>query len=147
MNWFVLHTKPRHEKKVERDLLSLGIEAYCPTKSVYRFWSDRKKRIIVPAIPSIVFVRLNEYEINNVFQSRGVVRYMFWLAKRAVVKDYEIKNLKKYLNKNLIKSPKIGSKVNLPNFGNNTGIIDKISKNKIWVSLENLGYKLMLETA
>ena len=42
MNWYVLHTKPRHEKKVEKDLLAIGINAYCPTRFEYRVWSDRK---------------------------------------------------------------------------------------------------------
>ena len=45
MNWYVLHTKPRCEKKVEEQLLlSLGINAYCPTRSEIKLWSDRKKR-------------------------------------------------------------------------------------------------------
>ena len=44
MNWYVLYTKPRSEKKVEEKLLSLGINAYCPTYSEIRFWSDRKKK-------------------------------------------------------------------------------------------------------
>ena len=46
MNWYVLHTKPRNEKKVEEQLLSMGINAYCPTRSEIKFWSDRKKRLI-----------------------------------------------------------------------------------------------------
>ena len=33
MKWYVLHTKPRSEKKVEEKLLSLGINAYCPTRT------------------------------------------------------------------------------------------------------------------
>ena len=147
MNWYVLHTKPKHEKKVEEELISIGINAYCPTKVEYRIWSDRKKKINKPVLPSMVLVQIKDEKINDVFQSRGVLKYMFWLGKRAVVRNIEIKTLKQNLKNYNIKDPKIGSKINLFNFGNETGIIDKFSKNKIWVNLEHLGYKLMLETA
>ena len=45
MNWYVLHTKPRCEKKVEEQLLSFGINAYCPKRSEFKLWSDRKKKV------------------------------------------------------------------------------------------------------
>ena len=147
MNWYVLHTKPRHEKKVEKDLLTIGINAYCPTRSEYRAWSDRMKKIEKPLLPSMVLVRIDERELNNVFYSKNVLRYMFWLGKRAIVRDFEIEILKQNLSKNNIKDPKVGSTIGITSFGNKLGTIDKLSKNKIWVSLQDLGYKLMLETA
>lgn len=147
MNWYVLHTKPRHEKKVEKDLLGIGIDAYCPKRTEYRVWSDRKKKIEKPLLPSMVLVRIDEKELNNVFYSNSVLRYMFWLGKRAIVRDFEIENLKQNLSKNNIKDPKVGSEIGIKSFGNKLGTIDKVSKNKIWVSLQDLGYKLMLKTA
>ena len=147
MNWYVLHTKPRHEKKVEKDLLDIGINAYCPTRTEYRVWSDRKKKIDKPVLSSMVLVRIGEKELNKVFYSKSVLRYMFWLGKRSIVRDSEVKILKQNLSKNNIKDPKVGSTIGITSFGDRLGTIDKISKNKIWVSLKDLGYKLMLETA
>ncbi|MAH61378.1 MAG: hypothetical protein CMF42_03710 [Legionellales bacterium] len=147
MNWYVLHTKPRHEKKVEKDLLALGINAYCPTRPEYRVWSDRKKKIEKPVLSSMVLVRVDEKELNNVFYSKSVLRYMFWLGKRAIVRDFEVEILKQSLLKNNIPDPKVGSIIGISSFGNKLGTIDKLSKNKIWVSLQDLGYRLMLETA
>ncbi len=147
MNWYVLHTKPRHEKKVEKDLLDIGINAYCPTRTEYRVWSDRKKKIEKPVLSSMVLVRIGEKELNKVFYSKSVLRYMFWLGKRSIVRDFEVKILKQNLSKNNIKDPKVGSTIGITSFGDRLGTIDKISKNKIWVSLKDLGYKLMLETA
>ena len=90
MNWYVLYTKLRSEKKVEQELLSLGINAYCPTRSEIRLWSDRKKRIEIPLLPSMVLVNLSDEHINKVFESSLVVRYMFWLGERATVRQSEI---------------------------------------------------------
>ena len=151
MNWYVLHTKPRSEKKVEEKLLSIGINAYCPTRKEIRIWSDRKKRIEVPALPSMVLVNIDDNEINKVFQCSSVIRYMFWLGKRAIVKQSEIDILKKYLNGdyNSINSKfseiKVGDNCSLSSFNNEEGIVNRISKNNIWIFLKSIGYSVKLK--
>ena len=65
--WFVLFTKPRHELKVLERLISLGVDAYTPTKIVTRQWSDRKKKITIPLLPSMVLVNLENKDPNVVF--------------------------------------------------------------------------------
>jgi len=152
MNWFVIHTKPRFEKKVEEKLLSFGIEAYCPTRKEIRLWSDRKKKIDVPVLPSMVLVRLEEKNANDVFNVNGVIRYMFWLGKRAIVRQKEVDVLKNYLKGNTIINQEIrkfspGNRINLSGFNNEDGVIEKVSKNTAWVFLENLGYKIKLNLA
>ena len=153
MNWYVLHTKPRSEKKVEEQLLSLGINAYCPTRSEIKIWSDRKKRIRKPVLTSMVLVNINENDINRVFESPLVVRYMFWLGKRAVVRQSEIDILKKYLDGtyNLISSNSssinVGDDFKLPSFNNEKGIVSRISNNNIWIYLKSIGYSVKLKSA
>ena len=151
MKWYVIYTKPRSEKKVEEKLLSLGINAYCPTRTEIRFWSDRKKRIKVPVLPSMVLVNIDDNEINKVFECSSVIRYMFWLGKRAIVKQSEIDILKKYLNGdyNFINSKfsdlKIGDNFSLSPFNNEKGIVNRISKNNIWIYLKSIGYSVKLK--
>ena len=153
MNWYVLYTKPRSEKKVEEKLLSLGIKAFCPTRSEIRFWSDRKKRIDVPVLPSMVLVNIDDKDINKVFVSSSVVRYMFWLGKRAIVRQSEIDILKKYLNGdyNFINSKlsgiKVGDNFSLSSFNNEKGIVNRISNNNIWIYLKSIGYSVKLKLA
>ena len=153
MNWYVLHTKPRSEKKVEEKLLSLGINAFCPTRPEIRYWSDRKKRIEVPILPSMVLVKIDDKDINRVFASSLVVRYMFWLGKRAIVRQSEIDILKKYLNGDysFISSKlldfKVGDSFSLPSFNNEKGIINKISNNNIWIYLKSIGCSVKLKLA
>ena len=57
-SWFVLYTKPRHELKVLEHLTNLGIETYTPTKIEVRKWSDRKKKVTICLLPSIVLLFL-----------------------------------------------------------------------------------------
>ena len=152
MNWFVIHTKHRFERKVEERLLSLGIEAYCPIRKEIRLWSDRKKKIDVPVLPSMVLVKLEEKKVNDVFNVNGVVRYMFWLGKRAIVRQKEVDVLKNYLKGNTIINQEIrkfnpGDIINIPGFNDENGVVERISNNTAWVFLENLGYKIKLNLA
>tara|TARA_B100002052_G_scaffold34417_1_gene26527 strand:+ start:113 stop:574 length:462 start_codon:yes stop_codon:yes gene_type:complete len=151
MNWYVLHTKPRNEKKVEEQLLSIGINAYCPKKTEIKFWSDRKKKVEVPLLPSMVLVKLNNNDINRVFESPAVIRYMFWMGKRAVVRQSEIDILKNYLDGNYnLKSSKssdinVGDNFSLPSFNNEKGVISRISNNNIWIYLKSIGISVKLK--
>ena len=153
MNWYVIYTKPRGEKKAEEQLLSLGINAYCPTRNEIRLWSDRKKRIQVPVLPSMVLVNIDEKDINRVFESPLVVRYMFWLGKRAEVRQSEIDILKKYLDGSCnLKSSNsssinVGDDFKLPSFNNEKGIVSRISNNNIWIYLKSIGYNVKLKLA
>jgi len=153
MKWYVLHTKPKSEKKVEEKLLSIGIHAYCPTRTEIRFWSDRKKRIEVPVLPSMVLVNVDDKDINMVFESSSVIRYMFWLGKRAIIRQSEIDILKKYLSGdfNIINSKfcdiKLGDNFRLKSFNNEKGIVNRISNNNIWIYLKSIGYSVKLKLA
>ena len=151
-SWHVIYTKPKAEKKVEERLNNFGIEAYCPVKQEVKQWSDRKKKIFVPVLPSMVLVNIDEKERNKIFDIPGVVRYMFWLKKHAIVKDDEVASLKSLLSQNNIISQntetlKVGENINVPGFENQSGIIKKISNNQIWVVLKKLGYVIKLKTA
>ena len=56
MEWYAIYTKPRNEKKVAENLAAIGIESYCPIVTTLKQWSDRKKMVETPLIPSYVFV-------------------------------------------------------------------------------------------
>ena len=153
MSWYVLHTKPRCEKKVEEQLLSIGINAYCPTRSEFKLWTDRKKKIYKPVLPSMVLVYIDDKDINRVFESPLVVRYMFWMGKRALVRQSEVDILKKYLdgsdNSTISKSSSInvGDDFRLSSFNNEKGIVRRISNNNIWIYLKSIGYSVKLKLA
>jgi transcriptional antiterminator RfaH len=95
--WYVLFTKPNNERKVVERLSKIGLEVYAPTKIVTRQWSDRKKKVTVPLLPSMVLVHLLGKEVNLVFDVPGAVRFLFEHGKRATVSNEEVLSMKRYL--------------------------------------------------
>ncbi|AXE20491.1 antitermination protein NusG [Runella rosea] len=98
MPWFVLYTKSRSEKLVANALQKKGIDVYCPLMKRQKQWSDRIKIVEEPLFKSYCFVNLREEERSLVFDVSGVVRYLFWLKKPAIVKQAEIDIIKDMLN-------------------------------------------------
>jgi transcription antitermination factor NusG len=97
-NWYVVYTKPRWEKKVFALFIDRGIEAYCPLNRVRKRWSDRIKWVEEPLFKSYVFVKVTEGEHALVRMITGVVNFVYWLGKPAIVKDREIGVIRKFLN-------------------------------------------------
>jgi len=152
LHWFVLITKPRAEKKVAERLSDLNLEVYCPVKIKMRQWSDRKKRVEVPVLPSMVLVRLSDSQRSIVFDVPGVMRFLFWLGKPAIVRDIEISTLKKTLDQGLtiVETSKIGvgDRIEIDGLGSvkkEKGRIKHISGKYCWVIMESLGYIVKLE--
>ena len=73
MKWFVLYTKPNYELKVAEGINSLGIHAYCPTYTQIKHYTDRKKKVQKPLLPSYVMVQLAEQDRPKVFTIPGVI--------------------------------------------------------------------------
>ena len=92
--WFVIKTNPRAEKKVYERIISLGLNAYIPLISTIKQWSDRKKKVDLPLIPSTLFIHCLETELHKVYNVIGFHSFLYFLGKPAVVRDYEINNLK-----------------------------------------------------
>ena len=151
MPWFVIYTKSRNEKKVAELLQKNGVEVFCPLIKLKKNWSDRKKIVETPLFNSYVFVNLSEKDRNVVFNVPGVIRYLFWLKKPAIVKDSEIESLKAVLNDTMdsfsIENYQIGDTVKISEgvFKGLDGVIEKQSNNKLHVILENVGIKITLQ--
>ena len=96
--WFVVYTRPKQELKVAQQLTAMGITNYCPTITLVKQYSDRKKKVSKPLLSSYVMVRLEEKERESVFACSGIVRYLFFLGKPAVVPAYEIELMQDHLN-------------------------------------------------
>lgn len=151
MPWYVLITKPKAEKKVNDRLLHLGFTVCMPTKIEHKKWSDRIKKVETPLLPSMVLVNTSEKERNNVFDVPGVVRYLFWLGKPAVVTQEEVDALEEVSKENVqidsVAALKEGEEIELNNLGSTPqkGVIKKIAGNTCWITLKNLGYVIRIK--
>jgi transcriptional antiterminator RfaH len=139
--WFVLCTKPRNELKVTNRLTKIGIEVYAPTKIEVRQWSDRKKKVTIPLLPSMVLVQLLEKEVNLVFDIPGVVRFLFEHGKRATVSNEEVLAMKRYLQGAVEKESKtvaVGDLVKVPLL-EQEAILLSVKGKKCLAQLQKLG--------
>ncbi len=93
IDWHVVRTNSMAEKKVAFRLKQLDIETYLPLYPSIRIWSDRKKKIEKPLIPSVVFIRLSAAELGTVYGVPGVAGILKYLGKPAVVREEEIRSL------------------------------------------------------
>ena len=141
-NWFVLYTKHKSELKVLERLIGFGIEAYTPTKIEVRNWSDRKKKVTVCLLPSMVLVCLEENEASKVFEVPGVRRYLFVHGERARVKNDEVLAMKHYIENTYQlldkKEHLVGSKIKIPLLDQEAEVISVKGKRCI-AQLELLG--------
>jgi transcription antitermination factor NusG len=152
--WHALYTKPRWEKKIDARLLLKGIDSWCPLQKVERQWSDRKKVIEEPLFKSYVFVRIDESERSNVLMTDGVLNFVYFLGKPAVIKDEEVNTIKMYLAEKDARISIIteegfrqGDKIRV-NFGvfmDNEGTVLKGGKKKVYVQLQSLGQVMVVE--
>ncbi|MGJ5642477.1 UpxY family transcription antiterminator [Formosa sp. S-31] len=150
--WHVVYTKSRNEKKVAEKLERLGVKAYCPVLTEVRQWSDRKKKVLVPMLPSMVLVHVSETERHLVFDVPGVVRYMFWNGVPVVVRNEEVDALRevetgKGFDSAKVESLKPGTEINLSELGFEAaqGTVKYVSGNQCWVVLKDLGYVVKLQ--
>lgn len=149
--WLVVYTKPRWEKKVAHLLTKKGIENYCPLRMEQRQWSDRKKTIQVPLFTSYVFVRIPRNLISEVGKTSGILNFLYWLGKPAIVKDEEIETIRKFLNESKeVELEKI--RVNVEDqvrilrgpLISEEGTVMEVMNSKAKVLLPSLGYALLV---
>ncbi len=152
--WYAIYTKPRWEKKVNTVLERKGVEVWCPLQKVRKQWSDRKKIVEEPLFKSYVFVRINNTERTNVLMTDGVLNFVYYVGKPAIIRDEEIEVIKKYLSEEqaTISIQSLNSldentriKVNHGIFMDSTGTVVKGGKKKVYVKLQSLEQVLIVE--
>lgn len=150
MPWFAIYTRPKNEKKVVEGLEKLGVEVYCPMVTQVKQWSDRKKKVETPLINSYVFVNIEDKNRNIVFEVPGVVRYLFWLGKPAIIQEQEIEALKASL-KGILSAVEVngiqpGDSLTISKgpFQGKEGVVSQVDKNKIRLVLKELGVTITI---
>lgn len=153
--WYALYTKPRWEKKIHTALVRKGIECWCPLQKIEKQWSDRKKIIEEPLFKSYVFVSIDLKDRTALMSTDGILNFVYYLGKPAVIRDAEINLIKNYLdekgtNISLISSEGFDetSKIRVTHgvfMGREGTVLRNNSRKKIYVKLESLGQVMVVE--
>lgn len=149
-SWFVVYTRPRWEKKVYGLMTERGLESYCPLNRTRKKWSDRIKWVDEPLFKSYVFVKIREEEATAVRMISGVVNFVYWLGKPAVVREKEIAIIRKFLNEYkevraepLTISPDARLRVKGGIFMDQEVKVLQVQGNRVRVIIESIGYSLI----
>ena len=152
--WLAVYTKPRWEKKVNALLIAKGIATYCPLNKVRKKWSDRMKTVEEPLFKSYVFVRVTESEQSRVRMTNGILNYVYWNGKPAIIKEAEIDTIKKFMDEyeqveanNFIVETNQRVRIDEGLLMNKEGVVQKVLHNKVEVLIESLGYVLVATVA
>jgi transcription antitermination factor NusG len=148
-DWYVVYTRPRWEKKVAELLSRKDIENYCPLNKVQKQWHDRKKIISEPLFTSYVFVQASSIQMNAVRETNGIINFVYWLGKPAVIRKEEIEAIRDFVNeyKNIQLEK---TRVNINDqvkivYGpliNMEGRVLEVSNRTVKIYLPSLGYAL-----
>ena len=148
--WFVVYTQPQQELKVASQLSALGITNYCPTITLVKQYSDRKKKVIKPLLSSYVMVQLEEKERQKVFACNGIVRYLFFLGKPAVVSASDVTLMQDHLNgvynDSKVTTLSVGDshKITQGPFSGVLGKVVETNNTKVKLELASLGMSITL---
>jgi transcription antitermination factor NusG len=151
-HWFAVYTHPHRVKKVISILTRKGIRNYFPENNIVGSNTKGKKVCKEGLFNSFIFIYISEVEMSLIRQISGVVNFMYWLSKPAIIQQEEIEAVKQltsfYNNIKLEKS--------VVNIGDTVRIIDEpvisfkensasIKFQTLKIILPSLGYIMIAE--
>jgi len=152
--WHVIYTKSKWEKKVDSLLMQRGFESWCPVQKKERQWSNRKKIIEEPLFRSYVFVKAAKEDRNQILSVNGVVNFLYFEKKPAIIRDKEIETIKKYLGESY-QSIQVIDMTNIPAqtrvsinnglFMGQKGEVIKAGKRNVFVRLDSINMMMIVE--
>lgn len=152
--WFVVYTKSRQEKRVARWLDEMGVVYYLPMQKKLRQWKDRVKWVEMPLISSYIFVKIkNDKEYLDILKIEGVVTFITFEGKAAVVPDHQIEAIRLLLAsekelevtaENLGEGDEIEVKAG-PLKGLKGKLVNVKNKSKVKVEVEHIGQAVLVD--
>jgi transcription antitermination factor NusG len=98
--WYAIHTRSRHEKRVAARLQEQGITTFVPFTTEARQWSDRRKLVDLPLFSCYAFVnvaRLPEAR-NTIVRTDGVLGFVGFCGGAIPIPDIEIASIRTLLD-------------------------------------------------
>jgi len=79
MPWYAVHTRSRHEDKVNAGLIQKGHHVFFPKIEAWSRRKDRRKKILLPMFPGYLFVELDSIDLHtrlDILKTFGVVKIL-----------------------------------------------------------------------
>ncbi len=99
--WYAVRTRSRHEKLVNRQLTSRGVEAFLPLIERRRRWADRWKTVSFPLFPGYCFARFRYEQRLPVVTAVGVVEILGTNGHATPIPDHEIEAIRQLVTSTL----------------------------------------------
>ncbi len=99
--WYAIRTRSRHEKLVNQQLASRGVDAFLPLVDRRRRWKDRWKNVSFPLFPVYCFARFRYHDRLAVVTAVGVVRILGINGQASPVPDHEIEAVRQLVTSTL----------------------------------------------
>jgi transcriptional antiterminator RfaH len=153
LKWYALYTRPRAEKLVFQRLVEVEIETFLPLQKTFRIWSDRKKLIEKPLLPSYIFVKTTKKNFPKVYMTNGVVKFVSFEGQPVSIPQKQIDNLRLLINSDTeieVTTEKFEQGDNVEVISGSliglTGELIRIgSKNRVVVRIDRLDQNLILK--
>ena len=130
-------------------LAEKGVENYCPLNKVTRQWSDRKKIVAEPLFKGYIFIHPEEQNKWDIKKTEGIINYVYWNRRPAIVRDAEMETIRKFLQEfndvevtdyNAVENDKVIIKQGI--MMDYKGIIIEVAGSKARVKIESMGIQL-----
>lgn len=95
LNWYALHTRSRHEKRVAERLASEEFETFLPVERTRRTWKNGvHAEIESPLFPCYLFARTPVHRRIRLLQLPGVLGFAASSSRPTIISDEEISLLR-----------------------------------------------------
>ncbi len=146
--WYAVHTRSRHEKKVHAELRGKGVESFLPLYETLSRRRDRKKLVELPLFSGYLFVHIvpERDRILEVLKVKGVVRIIGKTATELFpIPEEQIEAVRRFVESDVLISGhpyiKEGSRVRVkcgPLAGVEGVLQEKRGKHRLIISVDML---------
>jgi transcription antitermination factor NusG len=151
-NWYIIYTRPKCEKRVAAILSKKKIENFLPA-SYRQVNSLRKSKLLYePLFNSYVFINISENEMGKIKLMDGVINFVFWRGKPAIVPNSEIEAIREFLadypeirlEKSTVNLNDIVRMVDRPKYSVEGNLIT-VKNTKVKLNLPSIGFNMIAE--
>jgi transcription antitermination factor NusG len=95
LNWYALHIRFKHEKRVAERLVSKSLETFLPLHRSRHHWKNGLHvDVDLPLFPCYLFARVSIYDRVGLLQHPGVLGFAASSTRPTVIPDEEISKLR-----------------------------------------------------